>query len=122
MDGGRIKARCTVGDTDVMTARLPRLIHQPRNLGNRRVGRGGSNAHADRIAEIDRSGVNRIANTGGLRRAFAGNHRIVDRALSVFDHTIRRKRLTRSDEHEHSRLKMVRFDRSAGSIFNQDAS
>ena len=108
MHGGRIEARCAIGDAHILAARLPGFVHQPRDLRQRRIRCSGCHAYADRAAQIDRAGMHRIAFSGGLRSAFPGQHGIVERGPPFLNHAVRRQGFACRDQHQHVRLKILR--------------
>ena len=113
VDGRRIVTRRPVGDADVARLALRRLAHQPRDVGDRGVGPRGGHPDADRSLDIQRPGVDRIAEPYGLRRALAGQQRQVDPAGAADNDTVRRQALARRDEHDHAGLKRGGVDPSA---------
>ena len=99
-----------------MTARLSSLIHQFCNFSYYSIRRGSRYAHANRIAHIDRASINQIAHGNGLGDTFARQHRVVDRAPTVFDYSVSGKSFTSRDEHDHACIQIFGGNRIRGPI------
>ena len=119
MDCRCVYPRSPVGDADIVTARLARLVHKPGDIGKHGVRSGGGNAHLHRIAKVDRAGMDRVADMHAMRGAFAGQHGVIDRGSAVFDRTVRCQRLACGDEREHAWRKILRRDPAARAIVGQ---
>ena len=106
MHGGGIEPARAVGDADIDRARLLCRVHQPRNLGQRGIGSGSSDAHVDRRIQVERAGMDQRARPGRDRRAFPGQQRLVERACSVHDLAIGGKALASGNAHDHAGFKI----------------
>ena len=98
MDHRRIKAAGAVGDADIGAARLPGLVHQPGDFGNRGIIGHAGQRHADRRRQVDRAGMDDAPRPDRFRRAFSGEHGVVDRAAAIDHFAIGGERLSGGDK------------------------
>ncbi len=113
---GGIKAAGAISNADIGAARLSGFVHQLGDFGNRGILCHAGKSHTDRRGKVDGACVHHASGGDRSGRAFAGQHRVVDRAGTVCHVAIGGQRFASGDQHQHPRLKRVGGHAAGGAV------